>query len=631
MCGVAGYIGNFSPTLISDMVDAIKHRGPDGNGTYLDDVAKVALGHTRLSIIDLSEGGNQPMVAPGRAVITYNGEIYNFREIRKELELKGYVFNSSSDTEVLLKAYLEYGKKSFAKLNGIFAVAIWDMERKKLILARDGMGVKPLYIAKNRNGVLFASELKALITEKSLTKEIDPVAAAQYLTFLWTPGERTMLKSVRKVEPGTILEIDLNINIKAVKFHDQASGIPDNSLREREAIELVRETVKQAVERQMVADVEVGSFLSGGLDSSSIAAFANQMTDKKLQCFTMDYRQDVGSSGEMENDLPYARRVAKSLGVELHEVQVDHSMVTRLPEMIYQLDEPQADPAILNSLFICELANRHGIKVLMSGAGGDDIFTGYRRHYALNMEKYWSWLPQSMRNGLKCFSSHLPVNNTSFRKFRKVFDHAHLSADRRMVSYYYWLDPDSSRSLLSSDLRFDVDTMDVIGPLINTLGDLSNDIPPINRMLTLDSKYFLTDHNLNYTDKIGMACGVEVRVPLLDKELVDLSNTIPVSMKQKGNVGKWIFKKAMEGVLPNDVIYRPKTGFGVPLRQWLKGDFGTYVRDALSSDKFRSRGLFDSDQVDSLMKDTRSGKIDGTYALLGLLCQEIWCQNFLDQ
>jgi len=332
----------------------------------------------------------------------------------------------------------------------------------------------------------------------------------------------------------------------------------------------------------------------------------------------------------MAADLPYARRVADALNVDLHEISVDHTMADRLPEMIYQLDEPQADPAILNALFICELASDHGIKVLLSGAGGDDIFTGYRRHHALTLEKYWSWLPISVRSAMSAGASSLPTDKALFRKIRKAFSNAGQSPDERIAGYFNWLDPDNSFSLLSQDFRQDMISADITETMMTSLEALPDDVPRINKMLNLDAKYFLTDHNLNYTDKMGMSCGVEVRVPLIDKDLVALAARLPISMKQKGRVGKWIFKKAMEGILPNEVIYRPKTGFGVPLRQWLQGDFGRYLQDSFASKKFQQRGVFDPNTVNDLLQDTLSGKIDGTYSLLSILCQEIWCQKFID-
>ena len=631
MCGISGFLGDFSPDLIHKMTAIIKHRGPDGDGVFVDKENKISLGHTRLSIIDLSEAGHQPMVISSHIAMSYNGEIYNYKELRETLEIAGHKFRGDSDTEVLATAYIEYGTECFAKLNGIFSAAIWDMRLKKLFLTRDGMGVKPLYYASTSNGFIFSSELKAILCEPSIPKDLDPVASAQYLTYLWTPETRTMLKAVKKVVPGTFLEITASGTVKSTKFYTLPHGIPDNSISEDDAIEMVREGVRTAVERQMVADVEVGAFLSGGLDSSSIVAFANQATNKKLQCFTINANVQNDSVESMEDDLPYARKVAKELGVDLHEVSADPSMADRIPEMIYQLDEPQADPAILNALFICELAQSKGIKVLLSGAGGDDIFTGYRRHYALTLEKYWAWLPQFVRSGLGTTASSLPTNKNMLRKIRKAFSNAALTDDERIGSYFYWLDPDTSQSLLTQDYRQDMITSDILEPMLNSLAALPPEVPRLNKMLNLDSKYFLTDHNLNYTDKMGMACGVEVRVPLIDKDLVALAARLPTSLKQKGSEGKWVFKKAMEGILPHDVIYRPKTGFGAPLRQWLQGDFGEYMQDSIASEGFKKRGIFDPKAVNSLFKDTISGKIDGTYSLLSILCQEIWCQKFIDE
>ena len=382
----------------------------------------------------------------------------------------------------------------------------------------------------------------------------------------------------------------------------------------------------------MVADVPVGAFLSGGLDSSSVVAFAKQFSpDLKMQCFTIDVR-DAGQDG-FSDDLPYARRVAKHLGVDLHTIQVGPEMAHHLERMIYQLDEPLADPAPLNALYISQLAREHGIKVLLSGAGGDDIFTGYRRHYALQQEKYWNWMPRSFRNIMSKGAGLLPVTNPTLRRLHKAFEYADLDKKERLVSYFYWAQPKRLFNLLSQRIRTDIGSQSVSQPLLSALGNLPSDADPLNQMLFLESKYFLPDHNLNYTDKMSMAAGVEVRVPLLDLDLVSLAARLPLEYKQRGRDGKWIFKKAMEKYLPHDVIYRPKTGFGAPLRSWLHNEaqLKPLMRSLLSKESINRRGLFDSDTVNELIKDDEKGKLDASYTIFSMMCIELWCRIFLDE
>jgi asparagine synthase (glutamine-hydrolysing) len=328
------------------------------------------------------------------------------------------------------------------------------------------------------------------------------------------------------------------------------------------------------------------------------------------------------------NDLPYAESAAQHLDVDLHTIKVGPEMADDLSKMIYHLDEPQGDPAPLNVLAISRLAREHGVKVLLSGAGGDDIFTGYRRHRALMVERYWSWMPRAVRAGIAELTASLPTSSPALRQLRKAFQYASYEGDRRLASYFYWLRPDLAEELLSSEFSRRLVHEE---PLVASLGELPDDVPRLNRMLYLECKHFLADHNLNYTDKLSMAAGVEVRVPLLDRELVALAARLPIQYKQRGAEGKWIFKKAMEGLLPRKIIYRPKTGFGVPLRAWLRGPLKGAFRDILSPDSLRRRGWLNSDAVGRLLADNLSGGVDAAYPLFALLCIELWAQMFLDQ
>ncbi len=570
--------------------------------------------------------------ATGQVVIVYNGEIYNYRELRTELEAAGFCFRSGSDTEVILNLYLHAGVDLLGRLNGIFAFALWDTKTRQLFAARDGQGIKPFYYSETDKGFVFASELKALLHETSIKRSLDPAAVAHYLTYMYCPAPRTMLSTVKKLEPGTAMVLQDRRVVRNWRFYRMPYGSPKTDLGVAETIAAVREAVKTAVERQMVSDVPVGAFLSGGLDSSSVVAFASRFSSRRLQCFTIRLRDQGESGGDgFAEDFHYARKVATHLDVDLHSITVGPEIASKLEEMIYFLDEPQGDPAPLNVMLIAQLARQHGIKVLLSGAGGDDIFTGYRRHYALMQERYWSWLPRLARRGLQATSRRLPMHNPALRRVRRAFDYADLDGDARIGSYFFWLHPNSVHSLLAPHWRSMLEPGAINDPLRCALSELPASASRLDRMLYLDGKYFLSDHNLNYTDKMAMAHGVEVRVPLLDVDLISLATQLPDRLKQNGSVGKWIFKKAMEPYLPSDVIYRPKTGFGAPVRHWIRNGLRSLVEDVLSHRAIVERGLFDPDAVEALVRANRAGQIDAAYTIFALVCIELWCRVFLDR
>jgi asparagine synthase (glutamine-hydrolysing) len=632
MCGIAGFYGRFDPSLLSRMNTSIAHRGPDGDGVFHDNEHDIGLAHRRLAVIDLSLTGHQPMMScDGNVVIIFNGEIYNYRELRKDLLKNGFHFRGPSDTEVLLNLYRQDGAEMLAKLNGIFAFAIWDNEKKELFVARDGIGVKPLYYSNTPLGFLFASEIKALLQEPSLSRALNPTAIARHLTFLWSPAPDTILRNVHKLEPGHALIVRRGMINRKWQFYDLPAGNRQPISSPEEACERLRGALSQAVERQMVSDVPVGAFLSGGLDSSSVVSFAREHTQKRLQCFTIGFEDKTAAAEEgMVADLPYARQVAQHLDVDLHTVRVGPEMVDHLEEMIFHLDEPQADPAPLNALLISKLAREHGIKVLLSGAGGDDILTGYRRHYALMQERYWAWLPETARKTIGDVMGQIPPKNATLRRLRKAFQYAGLDPDSRLASYFFWLPPTNASQLMAKDLRSQADPGTIVQPLLAALDHLPDTATSLQRMLYLEGRFFLADHNLNYTDKMAMAHGIEVRVPLLDPDLVALAARFPDVLKQHGSTGKWIFKKAMEGRLPNDVIYRPKTGFGAPLRRWLRHELRSMVEDLLAKKSLQRRGIFDAEAVTRLLEDDRAGRIDASYTIFSLMCTELWCRTFLD-
>jgi asparagine synthase (glutamine-hydrolysing) len=656
MCGIAGFQGRFDAALLDAMGEAVAHRGPDGAGTAVfDEGAGVLTGlaHRRLSIIDLSPEGRQPMTvdcprcgAHGLhdLALTYNGEIYNYRELRRELVARGHVFHSETDSEVLLHLYAEAGTEMLPRLNGIFAFAIRDGRANgrpdgvapgDLFAARDAIGVKPFYHAEIPRGFLFGSEIKSLVRCPELPREVDPVAIHQTLAYLWTPAPRTALRAVKKLPPGCALRVRQGRVLREWRWYELPYGrdAVDGSFDAVAA--RVHDTVREAVDRQLVADVEVGAFLSGGLDSSAVvASMKAARPGERPTCYSIGFADGEDADGSPA-DLPYARRVADHLGVHLHEIRVGPDIIRNLERMLWHLDEPQADPAPINALLIAEQARRDGLKVLLSGAGGDDVFSGYRRHQALRFDAAWARLPQALRSMLakparQAAAGGLRTGSPLARRLVKLLEHADLSSDRRAASYFWWSGEELRRALYAPALAHAVAGEDTAAPLLESLSRIPGVRDPLDRMLFLEGKHFLADHNLNYTDKMGMAAGVEVRVPLLDLQVVDLAARIPAGMKMRGMEGKAVFKRAMEPDLPRDVIYRPKTGFGAPLRRWMRGELRGTVDDALSPGSLRARGLFDPAAVARLRELDRAGRVDGAYTLLALVSVEIWCRLFVD-
>lgn len=663
MCGIAGFSGNFSPALLRAMTRAVSHRGPDGHGHAVIEgpSGRVGFGHRRLSIIDLSPDGAQPMTVecdrcgvhdarttPANALwLTFNGEIYNYPALRSELQAKGHSFQSRTDSEVLLHLYAEHGVEMLARLNGIFAFGIYDGRKRgqlgsvrpgDVLIARDGLGVKPLYHASVPDGLLFGSEIKSLIQSPEVTRELDEVALHHHLAYLWAPAPRTMLKHVRKLPPGAAMLVRGGGIVREWTHYDVPYGRDPLPGSERDLAHELRARVQEAVDRQMIADVPVGAFLSGGLDSSAVVAMMRKARpDYRPRCYTIGFRGEEAEEGAPA-DLPYARRVADHVGVDLCEIIVDPSAIENLDRMLWHLDEPQADPAPINALLIAEQARKENIPVLLSGAGGDDIFSGYRRHQALRYERAWGWLPHAVRAGIAAPARWLAWHGAlpsimkwhPARRAARAFVYADLTADQRLVSYFWWSGEALRRSLYGRDLAARLEGVDTAEPLVDSLDRIPSERDPLNRMLYLEARHFLADHNLNYTDKMGMASGIEVRVPLLDPDLVDFATRVPSAFKQRGRIGKSIFKRAMEPDLPHDVIYRPKTGFGAPLRRWLQVELRDRVEDTLSATTLRHRGLFDPVTVQRLIEQDRQGRVDGGYTIFSLMCIELWCRMFVD-
>ncbi len=607
----------------------VAHRGPDDEDYWFDSSCGIGLGHRRLSIIDLSPEGRQPMTnEDGTLRLVYNGEIYNYRELRRELEQKGHRFRSHSDSETILHLYEEEGVEAVCRLKGIFAIALWDGRERRLLLARDHLGVKPLYYSLLPQGIVFASELKALLVFPEISRALDPEAIHQHLSFIWATAPHTMLKAVKKLEPGFRLVFSEGGGMRHEAFYDLPYDGTRTKASRTEYEEGIRERVAQAVERQMVSDVPVGAFLSGGMDSSAVVAMMRRVTDEPIRCYTIGFD---GSPDDNPEDLPYARQVAEHLKVDLEEVRISSDIVGFTEKMVYWLDEPQADPACINVHLISQQARADGFKVLLSGAGGDDIFSGYRRHVALYLERYWGWLPRAARKALARSVSDLRVESTLKRRLQKYFVYADHPPEDRLMAYFLWATDEQIRGLYGDALRSQLSEYETLAPLRQTLARIPQEKDPINRMLYLEAKHFLPDHNLNYTDKMGMAHGVEIRVPLLDVDLVNYAVKIPAGEKQRGTQIKAAFKEAMRPFLPEAILTRPKTGFGAPLRHWIRGELREMVRDILSERSIAARGLFNPQAVQQLIEHNERQEVDAAYMIYSLMCIEMWMRNFVDQ
>jgi asparagine synthase (glutamine-hydrolysing) len=630
MCGITGFIGFKEEGLIERMLSVTRHRGPDASDYWIDQEFPISLGHNRLSILDLSDRGKQPMWDDtGRYCITYNGEIYNYQVLKKSLESKGYRFCSSTDTEVLLNLFREKGPSCLQDLNGIWAFALWDVEEQKLFLSRDPLGVKPLYYAFVNGKVIFASEIKSLLCWSGLPREVDPAAVYETLTYLWTPGPRTIFKYVRKLLPGHMLTIQPGGEPKIYDVIQIRPDLPLDNLDERSVDQVIQAQLYQSVQSQLVSDVPVGAFLSGGLDSSAVVAMAERNGHRISHCYTINYAGGRSWEG-MVNDLQYARKVAHQLGVECLEIPLESSILKRTREMIWHLDEPQADLAPLNVLLIAEAARANGDYVLLSGAGGDDIFSGYRRHVAFNIESWWDWIPLPMRKGLRVASGGLHASHPFSRRLKRLLLYADRSREERMIRYFTWAPEQTVLRLFQGDWQAHLWEHDPLAVMSESLNRYTKGWESLNKMLFLDTRFFLADHNLNYTDKMGMARGVEIRVPLVDLDLVKLAFRIPGRLKQKGLTGKYIFKRAMEPFLPADVIYRPKTGFVAPVREWMLGPLNEQIRTVLSREALNRRGWFSYRAIEGLFDELKRGREDLHYLLLAVYMLEEWARLFID-
>ena len=626
MCGIYGILqldGAPAPApLLARMGGATVHRGPDDEGVYLD--GSCAIGMRRLSIIDLA-GGHQPLSnEDGSLWLVANGEIYNFRELRRELEGFGHRFKTGSDCETLLHAYEQFGDEFVHHLNGMYGFALWDVRRKRLLIGRDRLGIKPIYIATDGRRLAFASEAKALLALPWIRAELDPAAVESYLALGYVPAPQSIFSGIRKLPPATLLtaEAGRSTEHRYWRVPDQV----DRLTTETEWVDRVRAQLEESVRMQMVSDVPIGAFLSGGVDSSSVVALMTPHSDHPVKTYAIGFAG--GGAESYYNELPYARRVAKLFQTEHHEILVTPDVVSLLPRLLWHMDEPIADSAFITTYLVSEFARRD-VTVILSGVGGDELFGGYRRYLGNHYQTYFARLPSWLRRTAVALGDRLPSDRHSpaldmMRLARGFLAATDLPFEERYRSYVQVFSEDFASRLRVSPSRM---RWDALASAFDAAG--SDD--DLNRMLAVDAETQLPDDLLLLTDKMSMAVSLECRVPLLDHQLVELAARIPHEIKIRGGHLKHVMKGAVSKLLPEDLLERRKRGFGTPMGAWLKGDLSPLVRDLLSAEAIRARGIFSADEVAKLTADHEANRLDGTDKLLALLNLEIWARIYLDR
>ena len=639
MCGIAGIINISSPpqkSLMEKMCGIMKHRGPDGEGYYVE--GAVALGHRRLSIIDL-EGGKQPLSnEDGTVWITYNGEIYNFPALRKELIEKGHRFKTKSDTETIVHAYEEYGVQCLEKLRGMFAFGIWDDKKKRLFLARDRLGKKPLYYFSDSKKFIFASELKAILQDKRVNREINSKAVADYLTYNYIPFPETIFKGIYKLPPAHFMTVKIVPGIQSsqggvkqaecldvsVQQYWDIKYEPDYSLSENDWADALSENLKEAVRLRLISDVPLGAFLSGGIDSSTVVALMSMVQAAPVKTFSIGFKEEDFS------EVKYARDVSKRFGTEHHEMIVEPDAMGILPDLAWEFDEPFADSSAIPTYYVSKMARQH-VAVILSGDGGDETFAGYRRYlWARDMHRY-DWLPITLKKILFGIPAVLLPDGM---KGKGMLTHLSKSPFERYAGLNTFSDHSYLKNLLSADIITDLKQNynggDPNYAYLKGFYDVCKSDDYLTKIQYMDTKTYLADDILTKVDRASMLCSLETRAPLLDHKVVELAARIPSSLKIKNNETKYILKKAMNGILPDEILYRKKMGFGVPLIHWFKKDLAEYARDILLSKKAVDRNIFNQNYIQSILKNHQKKGRDLSARIWALLFFEHWCRNWID-
>ncbi len=626
MCGIHGIYRfdglGVAPEVLSGMGNITRHRGPDDEGMHISGPCGIAM--RRLSIIDLN-GGHQPLSNVDQTLwLVCNGEIYNYRELRSELQSRGYQFKTGSDSEVLLHLYDAEGDDFVLRLNGMFDFALWDARRCRLLIGRDRLGVKPLYLMQDEKRLAFATEAKALLTLPGVSAELSHPAVASYMHLGYVAAPECIFSGMRKLPPATLLSVENN-QVREWRYWRLPARV-DLDLSEREWISRVRVQLEESVRMQMVSDVPIGAFLSGGVDSSAVVGFMAKHTHEPIRTYAIGF-----SGGEAEalyNELPYSRRVATLFGTQHREIVVQPDVVSLLPKLLWHMDEPMSDTAFITTFLVSEFA-RKDVKVILSGVGGDELFGGYRRYLGGHYAQQYQRLPHWLRSSATSISQNFPSDRHSgflntLRLAKGFLSTASMAADDRYRSYLQVLDRDAVAALLMRPGGATADPMDRA-----FLGAGEHDA--LNRMFAVDAETQLPDDLLMLTDKMSMAVSLECRVPLLDHGLVELAASIPSAIKvQRGRL-KHVLKESLADILPKDILNRKKRGFGTPMGAWLKKELSPLLRRLLAPEVVQHRGLFRQTAVDRLVADHQAKRIDGTDPLLALINLEIWSRIYIDK
>ena len=627
MCGIAGCYQQADGQKLTDiMTDRIAHRGPDASGVWSREDGRVSvhLGHRRLSIIDLSAAADQPL-SKGGLTLVYNGELYNYKKLRAELASRGVSFVTSSDTEVVLEAWRCWGPAALSRFRGMFAFALADEKTGELFLARDPLGIKPLYYLRRGEGVLFASELKAMVAAVGPELRIEPGALVASMLYYWVPEQWCAIQGVHKLPGGSWVRVSPDGDVH-LEHYWQVADVARQA--EGAAAPDLSQVIEESVAAHLVADVPVSSFLSGGLDSSIVTVLAHQAA-QEIDAYTITFRPEDQRLEAMPDDAAYARKVAARFGVKLHEIEISPNIVDLLPRMVDTLDEPIGDPAAINTLLMCEAARARGVKVILSGIGADELFGGYRKHLACVMASRYGRLPALPRAGARFVVDRVPVSiqgrGLRYARFAKRFlTFAELPEEPRFRRSYTLYDPDDLAGLLSPDLHGRVDQVIDAHRDIYTDNSLHDEV---NRMCLADTRLFLPGLNLAYTDRASMAASVEVRVPFVDPVVAQAAFAIPGRDKIRNRQGKVALKQAAEKWLPHEIVYRPKASFSAPLRAWVRNDLQQVVNDVLVRGEIVGSGMIRSGALDRLIADERAGREDNSKQIWQLLTMELWYRN----
>ncbi len=635
MCGIAGIVdskgNNIDSLLLKAMCDEMVHRGPDDEGVYVSEVkgegwrAKAGLGHRRLSIIDLSPAGHQPMCnEDGTIWIVMNGEIYNFLELRKSLEGNGHRFKSKTDTEVILHLYEDKGLGCVKELRGMFAFAIWDGRKQRLMLARDRIGKKPLLYSQVSNKLIFASEFKALLKHPEISKEIDNEAVHHYLTYLCIPAPLTIFSKIKKIPPAHILVYqDNKLSLEKyweLNFYDKIR------IKEEDAVEHITALLKDAVKVRLVSDVPLGVLLSGGVDSSCVTAFMSQLKGKDVRTFS------VGFDDNQFNELPYAKLVADYFATGHTQEYITPDTMSVLPEIVGHYGEPFGDSSALPTYYVCKAAGRK-VKVALNGDGGDEVFGGYRRHLANYMAETYGPMAKALnRSPLKMFFRMFPDRPSkpnSLGSVRRFLDAAELGRPQRYMRWIGFFSEEFKRDIYTDGFNAKTRAMDS-GVFLTELFSKANGLDSIDAALRIDTLFGLQADLLVKMDIASMANSLETRSPLLDQNIMEFMASLPSDLKIRNFKLKYIFKKSLHSLVPDRILKRPKRGFAVPVDRWFRGPLREYLIKTILSEKALDRGYFEPDKLRRVVEAHVSYKNDYGQHLWGLLILELWHRGFID-